>query len=162
MRDSTFISPLHQDSQIYTSSRNFTRRVAVRHIVSSFENLLLISDLGRVSGSGMLSALCSIDCKELDFMNALLHRKSPSIGGRNPGSKRSVELSEKHSLALLCFTTANGLLSFVAAMFTTMLTLSAGWRYFWLVICRATFGPSLVGTVLFCLSYKKNKPGDVY
>jgi hypothetical protein len=63
-------------------------------------------------------------------MNTLLHRKSPSIGGRSPGSKRSVELSEKHSLALLCFTTANGLLSFVAAMFTTMLTLSAGWRYF--------------------------------
>jgi hypothetical protein len=95
-------------------------------------------------------------------MNTLLHRKSPSVGGRSPGSKRSVELSEKHSLALMCFFTANGLLSFIAAMFTTMLTLSAGWRYLWLVICLATFGFSLVGTVLFCLSYKKNKPGDVY
>jgi hypothetical protein len=95
-------------------------------------------------------------------MNAVLHRKSPSVGGRSPGSKRSVEVSEEHSLALLCFTTANGLLSFIAAMFTTMLTLSAGWRYFWLVICLVTFGLSLVGIVLFCLSYKKDKPGDVY
>jgi hypothetical protein len=95
-------------------------------------------------------------------MNTLVHRKSPSIGGRSPGSKRSVELSEKHPLALMCFFTANGLLSFIAAMFTTMLTLSAGWRYFWLVICLATFGLSLIGIVLFCLSYKTNKPGDVY
>jgi hypothetical protein len=47
-------------------------------------------------------------------------------------------------------------------MFTTMLTLSAGWRYFWLVICLVTFGLSLVGMVLFCLSYKGNKPRDVY
>lgn len=95
-------------------------------------------------------------------MNALFHRKSPSLGGSSPGSKRSVKLAEEHSLALLCFTTANGLLSFIAAMFTTMLTLRAGWRYFWLVICLATFGFSLVGVVLFCLSYKKNKPSDVY
>ena len=37
---------------------------------------------------GMLSALCTIDCKELNPMDALHHRKSPSIGGRNPGSER--------------------------------------------------------------------------
>jgi hypothetical protein len=90
-------------------------------------------------------------------MNTLLHRKSPSVGGRSPGSERSVEVSEEHSLALLCFTTANGWLSFIAAMFTTMLTLSAGWRYFWLAICLATFGLSLIGIVLFCLSYKSKQ-----
>jgi hypothetical protein len=88
--------------------------------------------------------------------------KSPSIDDRSLGSERSVEVKEDHSLALLCFTTANGLLSFVAAMFTTMLPLSAGWRYFWLVICLVTFGLSVVGMVLFCLSYKGNKPRDVY
>ena len=69
-------------------------------------------------------------------------------------------MPEKHSLELLCFTATNGLLSFVAAMFTTMLTLSAGWRYFWLVICLVTFAFWMVGIVLFCLSYKGDKPGD--
>lgn len=87
-------------------------------------------------------------------MNALLHRKSSVTSGRSPGSERSVEVTEDHSLALLCFTTANGLLSFVAAMFTTMLPLSAGWRYFWLVICLVTFALSLVGTALFLVSYQ--------
>ena len=80
--------------------------------------------------------------------------KSPSIDGRSPGSERSAEVTEAHSLALLCFTTANGLLSIVAAMFTTMLPLSDGWRYFWLVICLVTFGLSLVGTGLFLVSYQ--------
>ena len=103
-----------------------------------------------------------MDCKELNSMNMLLHGNLHPLEVVVPGSKRSVELSEKHSLALLCFTTANGLLSFVVAMFTTMLTLSASWRYFWLVICLVTFGLSLVGMVLFCLSYKGNKPRDVY
>ena len=95
-------------------------------------------------------------------MNTLLHRKSPSIGGRSPGSKRSVELSEKHSLALLYFFSATGLLSVVAAIFTNMIPMPAGLRYFWLVICVITFGLLLIGITLFCLSYKKNKPGDVY
>jgi hypothetical protein len=94
-------------------------------------------------------------------MNALLHTKYPSVE-RVVSSERSVEVTEKRSLALLCFTTLSGLLSFVAAMFTTMLPLSAGWRYFWLVICVVTFGLCVSCDVLFILSYKTCKPGDRY
>jgi hypothetical protein len=86
----------------------------------------------------------------LNFMNALFYTKSSSVEGRNLSFERSVETREERSIALLWFTTINGLLSFVAAMFTTMLPLSAGWRYFWLFICLATFGLSLIG--LFCFA----------
>jgi hypothetical protein len=64
-----------------------------------------------------------------------------------------VEMREDRSIALLCFTTVNGLLSFVAAMFTNLLPLSVAWRYFWLIICIATFGLALTGIVLFSRSY---------
>jgi hypothetical protein len=67
----------------------------------------------------------------------------------------------RHSLALLCFTTASGLLGFVSAMFTTMLPLSVGWRYFWLAICVAALGCALIGLVRFILSYRRDKPDDV-
>jgi branched-subunit amino acid permease len=66
----------------------------------------------------------------------------------------------RRSAGLLCFTTANGLLAFVAAMFTTMLPLSVGWRYFWLVICLVALGLTLIGLVRFILSYKRDKPDD--
>ena len=89
-------------------------------------------------------------------MNALLNKESSSVQAPNLSFQRSIEPREERSIALLCFTTINGLLSFVAAMFTTMLPLSAGWRYFWLIICLATFGLSLIGVVLFCQSYKRN------
>jgi hypothetical protein len=88
-------------------------------------------------------------------MNALFHTKSSSVESRNLSFERSVETGEERSIALLCFTTINGLLSFVAAMFTTMLPLSVGWRYSWLFICLATFGLSLIGLVLFCQSYNR-------
>jgi len=48
----------------------------------------------------------------------------------------------------------SGLLSFIAAMFTTMVRLSAGLRNLWLVICLASLVLSLVGMALFCLSYQ--------
>jgi uncharacterized transporter YbjL len=83
-------------------------------------------------------------------MNALLHTKYPSVESRDVSSERSVEVTEKRSLALLCFITPTGLLSILAAMFTTMLPLSAGWRYFWLAICLVTFGLLLTWVVLFC------------
>jgi branched-subunit amino acid permease len=67
----------------------------------------------------------------------------------------------RRSLVLLCFTTASGLLAFVSAMFTTMLPLSAGWRYFWLAICVVALGFALIGLVRFILSYKRDKPDDV-
>ena len=93
-------------------------------------------------------------------MNTPTQTKSPSIRGHKPGLERSVEVPEDHSLELLCFTTVSGLLSFVAAMFTTMLPLSAGWRYFWLVICLVTFALSLIGLVRFCLSYQHTGDGS--
>jgi hypothetical protein len=83
-------------------------------------------------------------------MNKLLYRKQPSVESRNLSSERSVEVTEKRSLALLCFITASGLLSVLTAMFTTMLPLSVGWRDFWLVICLVSFGLLLTGAVLFC------------
>ena len=90
-------------------------------------------------------------------MNTLLHRKSPSIGGRSPGFKRSIELSEKHSLALLGFFVPTGLLSVVAAIFTNMVPMPASLRYFWLAICVITFGLLLIGITLFFLSYKSKQ-----
>jgi hypothetical protein len=71
-------------------------------------------------------------------------------------AERSIEEQTKRSLPLLCFFTASGLLAFVAAMFTTMLDLSDGWRYFWLGICIVALGLSLTGVVLFCRSYKRD------
>jgi hypothetical protein len=102
----------------------------------------------------------AVDSEGLDFMKSQIERKSPSIRGRIP-SEQSVEVREDHSLALLCFTTVNGLLAFVAAMFTTMLTSSAGWRYFWLVICLVSFALSLIALVRFCLSYQGSRSRDV-
>jgi purine-cytosine permease-like protein len=90
-------------------------------------------------------------------MNTLLHRKSPSIGGRSPGSKRSVELSEKHSLALMGFFTTTGLLMVVADIFTNMVPMPAGLRFFWLAICVITFGLLLIGITLFFLSYRSKQ-----
>ena len=83
-------------------------------------------------------------------MNTLLHRKQPSVESRNLSPDQSVKVTEKRSWALLCFITASGLLSIVAAMFTTMLPLSAGWRNIWLVICLVTFGLLMTGVFLFC------------
>jgi drug/metabolite transporter (DMT)-like permease len=70
--------------------------------------------------------------------------------------ERSIEEQIKRSLPLLCFTTASGLLAFVAAMFTTMLEFSDGWRYSWLGICLVALVLSLIGVVLFCRSYKRD------
>ena len=87
-------------------------------------------------------------------MNALASTKDLSTGNRYLKSERSVGAPEGRSLALLCFTTLFGLLSIVAAMFTTMLPLSAGWRYFWLIICLFAFALSLTCIILFEQSYK--------
>src|SRR5258708_33642002 len=76
-----------------------------------------------------------------------------STGNRDLKSERSVGAPKGRSLALLCFTTLFGLLSIVAAMFTTILPLSAGWRYFWLIICLFVFALSLTCIILFEQSY---------
>jgi hypothetical protein len=138
------------------------RRFVVRSIVSSLAKSLRINVLQTVSRSGMFFAFPQVIANGLNFMNTLFHSKPSSVEGRNLSFERSAETGEGRSIALLCFTTINGFLSFVAATFTTMLPLSAGWRYFWLFICLATFGLSLIGLVLFCQSYKRKQPGDVY
>jgi hypothetical protein len=90
-------------------------------------------------------------------MNTLLHRKSPFTGSRRPDSQRGVEVSEKHSLALLCFFTTTGLLTVVADIFTNTVPMPAGLRYFWLVICVISFGLLVIGITLFFLSYKSKQ-----
>jgi len=95
-------------------------------------------------------------------MNTVLHRKSPSTGCRRPDSARGAELSEKHSLAILCFFVPTGLLSVVADVFINTVPMPNGLRDFWLVICVVTFGLLLVGITLFFLSYKTSKPGNGY
>jgi Ca2+/Na+ antiporter len=70
--------------------------------------------------------------------------------------ERSIQEQTKRSLPLLCFFTASGLLAFVAAMFTTMLPLSDGWRYFWLGICVVALVLAFIGVVRFILSYKRD------
>jgi hypothetical protein len=87
-------------------------------------------------------------------MSQLPSTKDLSTGNRDLKSERSVGAPEGPSLALLCFTTLFGLLSIVAAIFTTMLPLSAGWRYFWLIICLFAFALSLICIVLFEQSYQ--------
>jgi sterol desaturase/sphingolipid hydroxylase (fatty acid hydroxylase superfamily) len=89
------------------------------------------------------------------FVNELPSTKDLSTGNRDLKSERSVGAPKRRSLALLCFTTLFGLLSIVAAMFTTILPLSAGWRYFWLIICLFAFALSLTCIILFEQSYKK-------
>jgi hypothetical protein len=89
------------------------------------------------------------------FMNELPSRKDLSTGDRDLKSERSVGAPKRRSLALLCLTTLFGLLSIVAAINTTVLTLSADWRYFWLIICLFAFALSLTCIILFERSYKK-------
>jgi hypothetical protein len=67
------------------------------------------------------------------------------------------QVSEKHSLALLCFFTTTGLLMVVADVFTNTVPMPAGLRDFWLVICITTFGLLLIGITLFFLSYKSTQ-----
>ena len=89
-------------------------------------------------------------------MNAL----HPSVESRPLIPKRSVALSEKRSLAILCFATACGLVSLLAALSATVLSSSAGGQYFWLTVCLVTFGLLLIELVRFGLSYQADKPGD--
>jgi VIT1/CCC1 family predicted Fe2+/Mn2+ transporter len=88
-------------------------------------------------------------------MNRLLTTKKPSIEDHKLKPERSAGSSERLSLARLCIATLFGLLFAVAAVFTTMLPLSDGWRIFWLVICLCTFALALISIVLFQRGYKK-------
>jgi fatty acid desaturase len=88
-------------------------------------------------------------------MNELPATKDLSTGNRDLKSERSVGAPKRRSLARLCFTAFFGLISTVAAINTSVLTLSAGWRYFWLTICLFALTLTLTGIILFEKSYKK-------
>ena len=62
-------------------------------------------------------------------------------------SGRILKTEDRYGLGKLCFATAMGLAAAIAAVFTTMLPLSAGWQYFWLAICLATFLLAIVAVV---------------
>jgi hypothetical protein len=89
------------------------------------------------------------------FMNELPSTKDLSTGNRDLKSERSVGAPKRRSLVRLCFTAFFGLISAVAAINTTVLTLSAGWRYFWLTICVFALALALTCIILFEKSYRK-------
>lgn len=64
-------------------------------------------------------------------------------------SGQTLKAEESYGLHKLCFATVMGLAAAVAAVFTTMLPLSVGWRYFWLADCVASFALAMIGVLLF-------------
>jgi hypothetical protein len=50
----------------------------------------------------MFFALCPINCKELNSMNALLHRKSPSVEIRNLSSEAELDYRRYFERLLFC------------------------------------------------------------
>jgi|ERR1700730_6654691 hypothetical protein len=62
---------------------------------------------------------------------------------------RTLKTEDRYGLGTLCFATAMGLVSAIAGVFTNMLPLSVGWRYFWLAVCVACFVLAVIGVVLF-------------
>jgi hypothetical protein len=64
-------------------------------------------------------------------------------------SGRTLKAEDSYGLSKLCFATAMGLAAAIAAVFTTMLPLSSGWRYFWLAVCVASFVLAMMGVVFF-------------
>ena len=84
-----------------------------------------------------------------------LTAKKPSIEDHDHKLDVSVGTSEKRSILRLFQTVIFGLLSAVAAIFTTMLSSSPGSRAFWLIICLFAFALALRGIVLFERSYKR-------
>jgi hypothetical protein len=83
-------------------------------------------------------------------------------GGAEPPPQvhsREDEAADAYGVGWLCFTTAMGLGLAVAAVFTTILPLSTGWRYLWSCACVATFLLSAVGLVLF---FERPMKGDLH
>ena len=64
-------------------------------------------------------------------------------------SVKVLKAEDSYGLSKLCFATVMGLAAAIAAVFTTMLPLSAGWRYFWLAVCVGSFVLAMIGVVLF-------------
>jgi hypothetical protein len=58
---------------------------------------------------------------------------------RTSRSLGTLKAEDGYGIGKLCFATIMGLMAFVAAVFTTTLPLSLGWRYLWLAVCVASF-----------------------
>jgi hypothetical protein len=56
-------------------------------------------------------------------------------------------------LVKFCWATLAGVLSYVSAVFTTVLELGGFWQYFWLGICLATFVCACFLIVLACREF---------
>jgi len=63
-------------------------------------------------------------------------------------SGKTLKAEDSYGLSKLCFATVMGLAAAIAAVFTTMLPLSPGWRCFWLAVCVASFVLAISGVVL--------------
>jgi hypothetical protein len=73
-----------------------------------------------------------------------------------PTQERMFRYSEKTDtviLVKLLWATLTGVLSYVAAVFTTVLELGGFWQYFWLGICLATFACAGLLIVLACRDF---------
>ncbi len=73
-----------------------------------------------------------------------------------PAQKRIFRCSETTDTAILVklfWATLAGVLSYVAAVFTTVLELGGFWQYFWLGICLVTFACAGLLIVLACREF---------
>jgi hypothetical protein len=73
-----------------------------------------------------------------------------------PAQERNFRCSETTDTAILVklsWATLAGVLSYVAAVFTTVLELGGFWRYFWLGICLATFACACFLIVRACRDF---------
>jgi hypothetical protein len=89
-----------------------------------------------------------------NFMDALTTKNQPTED-HDLKPEQSVRSSEGRSLVRLFRTAVFGLLSAVAAIFTTMLPMPDSWRSFWLIICVFALAVAVTGIVMFERSYKR-------
>jgi len=66
---------------------------------------------------------------------------------------RCSETTDSAILVKLSWATLAGVLSYVAAVFTTVLELGGFWQYLWLGICLVTFACSGLLIVLVCRDF---------
>ena len=72
---------------------------------------------------------------------------------------REDEAADAYGLGWLCFTTVMGLASYMAALFSALLSLSGGLQYFGLAVCVGTFLLSAIGLARF---FERPMKGDLH
>jgi len=71
-------------------------------------------------------------------MKTEIQRFTNKNAGRLPLTKRETA-ADKLVLAQFAFGTLAGVISFIAAIFTTVVAVAGSWRSFWLTVCLASF-----------------------